>query len=53
LDLKPGDVVKLVKWEDGHTCDLGLSKTIGVNNVEIPSSVPKGERPLFKVVSRA
>jgi hypothetical protein len=52
LDLKPGDVVELVAWEDGHLGDIGLSKTIGINNVEIPSSYPKGERPLFRVVSR-
>jgi hypothetical protein len=53
LDLKPGDVVELVVWEDGHLGDIGLRRTIGVANVAIPSTLPKGKRPLFNVVSRS
>jgi len=53
LDLKPGDVVELVAWEDGHLGDIGLRRTIGVANVAIPSPIPKGQRQLFKVVSRS
>jgi hypothetical protein len=50
LDLKPGDFVKLVAWEDGDLVDVG--ECFEFNELEIPSPMPKGERPLFKVVSR-
>lgn len=57
LDLKPGDVVELVAWEDG--CDAGaVGKTfdVGLNGPETDIwefNQAKGERPLFRVVSRA
>ena len=57
LDLKPGDVVELVAWEDG--CDVGaVGKTcdVGLNGPETDIwefNQAKGERPLFRVVSRA
>ena len=56
LDLKPGDVVELVAWEDG--CDVGaVGKTfdVGLNGPETDIwefNQHKGERPLFRVVSR-
>jgi len=58
LDLKPGDVVKLVAWEDIAT--VGIGKRFNVeNDISIEggfiqlNNYPKGHRPLFKVVSRA
>lgn len=58
LDLKKGDVVELVKWEDGSTECVGAGETFHVGKKGIKSddwdfNQPKGERPLFKVVSRA
>lgn len=56
LDLKPGDVVELVAWEDG-SLDCGNGRTFNVGSHGPESNVwyfdqPKGERPLFLVVSR-
>jgi hypothetical protein len=48
LDLKPGDVVELVAWEDGST--HGIGKRYPFDG--FPNE-PKGERPLFRVVSRS
>lgn len=48
LDLKPGDVVELVAWEDGS--NAGVGRHIVYDG--LPHE-PKGERPLFRVVSRA
>jgi hypothetical protein len=61
LDLKPGDVVELVEWEDGEPLTHALKLTydgtslIGDfhNVIRDHSSIPKGERPLFRVVSRS
>jgi len=56
LDLKPGDVVKLVAWENGVDGGSGLKFSC---NKDGPYSdyfnfkQPKGQRPLFKVVSRS
>ena len=59
LDLKPGDVVELVAWEDGSDVLVGKRITIGIEG--LPDTIgpyglndyPKGQRPLFRVVSRA
>ena len=59
LDLKPGDVVKLVEWEDQAGCLIG--ERISVDIKGLPAQIgiyglndyPKGQRPLFRVVSRA
>jgi protein involved in polysaccharide export with SLBB domain len=48
LDLKPGDVVELVAWEDGSLGGVGKEYKYG--NFE--TVISKGHRPLFKVVSR-
>jgi hypothetical protein len=56
LDLKPGDVVKLVVWEDGigggkkreYKCDKD-----GPYSGTYEFKQPKGHRPLFRVVSRS
>jgi hypothetical protein len=61
LDLKPGDVVELVAWEDvgplTHALKLtydGTSLRGDFHNViRDYSSIPKGKRPLFRVVSRS
>lgn len=54
LDLKPGDVIQLVAWECGRDIgSVGKTFTVG-DEVEIWNFKPtKGERPLFRVVSRA
>ena len=59
LYLKPGDVVELVEWEYQDGCLIG--KRITVDMKGLPdrigiyglSDYPKGQRPLFRVVSRA
>ena len=58
LDLKPGDVVELVAWEDIAT--IGTGKRFSVlDNGDVEggfirlNDYPKGQRPLFRVVSRA
>lgn len=51
LDLKPGDVVRLVAWENGS--DACIGSTFHTEDMKIPSGNPKGERGLFKVVRRA
>ena len=57
LDLKPGDVVELVEWEDGTTgAGNGEQFNVGKNGVKSGHwnfDQPKGQRPLFIVVSRA
>ena len=56
LDLKPGDVVRLVAWEDGANTGIGVELDVGLNGPESgwwELNQPKGERPLFMVVSRA
>jgi len=56
LDLKKGDVVELVKWEDGYCGGVGDKFDVdkdGVVSRFYDFKQPKGERPLFKVVSRA
>jgi len=56
LDLKKGDVVELVKWEDGETVGAGETFNVGKKGIEEDDwdfNQPKGSRPLFKVVSRA
>lgn len=52
LDLQKGDVVELVKWEDRWVGGCRTAMTFSVGNIEIPSSNPKGQRPLFRVISR-
>lgn len=56
LDLKPGDVVELVAWENGELgCVTGGTFNVGPNGPESDDwefDQPKGERPLFRVVSR-
>jgi hypothetical protein len=47
LDLKPGDVVELVAWEDGST--QGIGKRYPFDGLP---QYPKGYRPMFRVVSR-
>lgn len=58
LDLKEGDVVELVAWEDIET--IGTGKRFSVlDNGDVEggfirlNDYHKGERPLFRVVSRA
>ena len=51
LDLKKGDVVELVKWENGSMASIG--RQYDASELRIPSMNVKGERALFKVVSRA
>lgn len=55
LDLKPGDVVELVAWEDGDDFgSVGKTFTVGVDEEKLWGFKPtKGQRPLFLVVSRA
>ena len=63
LKLRPGYVVELDAWEDGDTFLIGERFTINATvtlaidrngqNFSIPSTKPKGERPLFTIVSRA
>ena len=57
LDLQPGDVVQLVAWEDGTTCAGNCEKfNVGKNGIKSGDwnfNQPKGERPLFRVVSRS
>jgi hypothetical protein len=61
LDLKPGDVVELVAWEDGELSGIGKEYTYDgaslrddfYHIIRDPSSITKGERPLFRVVSRS
>lgn len=57
LGLKEGDVVDLVEWEDGTTgAGNGEQFNVGKNGVKSGHwnfDQPKGERPLFRVVSRA
>lgn len=48
LDLKRGDVVELVAWEDGSTAWIG--EVFGRQNM--PTDFDKGDRPLFRVVIR-
>jgi hypothetical protein len=58
LDLKPGDVVELVTWEDGHKAGIGEKMTciyggrVGHLKWNL-NGWNKGHRPLFRVVSRA
>jgi len=51
LDLKPGDVVELCGWENGLHASIG--KQYDAKDIRIPSMNAKGERALYKVVSRA
>ena len=57
LDLKEGDVVELFAWEDGTIgCGQGEKFNVGKHAIESDEwkfVQPKGERPLFRVVSRA
>ena len=57
LDLKEGDVVELFAWEDGTIgCGQGEKFNVGKHAIESDKwefVQPKGERPLFRVVSRA
>ena len=56
LNLQKGDVVRLVKWQDGYTCMIGSKFTCGDSGAvrsQIDTPSPKGHRPLFVVVSRA
>lgn len=56
LDLKPGDIVELVAWEDGFTGAAGRTFNVGLTGPEgryLQCNLPKGERPLFRVVPRA
>ena len=58
LDLKQGDVVELVEWEDGHGAGIGEKITIGKDGKPDHDFYKlngwnKGQRPLFRVVSRA
>jgi hypothetical protein len=50
LDLKPGDVVELMAWEDG--CVDWIGARLGHESAMKQPTV-KGRRPLFRVVSRA
>lgn len=58
LDLKPCDVVELMEWEDGDKSGFGVKIKIGRNGnlyhyfYEL-NGWDKGQRPLFRVVSRA
>ena len=58
LDLKEGDVVKLVAWEDGFHGAIGDKITCGKDGKLYHSDFvldrcPTGHRPLFRMVSRA
>ena len=56
LNLRDGDVVQLVKWEDGSISLIGCLRICGRSawlQSHIESPLPKGQRPLFTVVSRA
>jgi hypothetical protein len=69
LNLRDGDVVKLIAWQDAHLGNLigksyryqvASGKLVNVSDVtdywaDVASgkSFPKGERPLFTVISRA
>ena len=58
LDLKQGDVVELVEWEDDYGACIGKKVTIGKDvkpdhDFYELNGWNKGQRPLFRVVSRA
>lgn len=63
LNLQPGDVIRLERWESGRTTSIGVLYTVNhdctkatdSHGFDCPPSgrFPKGERPLFTVVSRA
>lgn len=53
LDLKPGDVVELVVWEDQDGCLIGERITVEMKGIKMSTCYTKGHRPLFRVVSRA
>lgn len=63
LGLKPGDVVRLVRWEGGESPDIHRTYTVNPSASLIQSDLgdvfaiettaPKGARWLFTVVSRA
>jgi len=56
LDLKEGDAVELCGWEEGASLGAGGKFTVDKNGPysdDWDFDQPKGERPLFKVVSRA
>jgi len=56
LDLKPGDVVELCGWEDEMGGGMGQKYEVdesGPYSDMWDFNQPKGQRPLFKVVSRA
>jgi hypothetical protein len=55
LDLKPGDVVALVAWENFDMSGVGRTFNVGLNGPKTniwEFNQPKGHRPLFKVVAR-
>lgn len=55
LDLNKGDVVELMGWEDGASLGVGETFKVGKKGIQEDDrdfNQPKGERPLFKVVSR-
>lgn len=63
LDLRPGDVVELMGWDNGSSIAVGKRYTVNADVSQIihvdggyrsiPSNNAKGHRPLFTVVSRA
>lgn len=63
LNPQPGDVFRLVAWQDGDTIFVGREYTVdgcgtrmthaGGGFFTIPSSSPKGSRALFICISRA
>ena len=56
LNLRKGDVVELVKWEDGDASLIGEKFTYilgGAVQCQIDRPLPKGQRPLFVVIARA
>lgn len=62
LNLRDGDVVELVAWQDGRKDQAGvhwrfketkLLRIGGIGSINVPSMLAKGERPLFRVISRA
>lgn len=56
LDLQEGDVVELCGWEDNAHSAVGDKFTVGKKGIKSGMynfKQPKGERPLFKVLSRA
>ena len=56
LGLRNGDVVRLVARQDGSTAGVGLEFTVGQSGVveyHMCNPAPKGQRPLFVIVSRA